>query len=102
VNALWVDAAGYVIIALMISFIPGRLNGQRQTGKPRTHPGADIRGQPIGAAVAGVLADRIGVPAALIVMILDAAASAAYAWSSALRHTDVAGLAQLRDDAEQV
>ncbi len=57
-------------------------------------------GQPVGAAIGGLLAERFGVQAALLLMTVWVATSAAYTWSSPLRRTDAAAVARMRADAE--
>lgn len=57
-------------------------------------------GLPIGAAIGGVIAELTSIRVSFLVMALGAAASASYAWSSALRTVDADAIARLKDDAD--
>jgi pheromone shutdown protein TraB len=59
-------------------------------------------GQPIGAAIGGVIAEITSIRVSFLVMALGAAASAIYAWSSALRTVDADAIARLKNDADHV
>ena len=57
-------------------------------------------GQPIGAALGGIIADMTSIRVSFLIMGFGAAASTVYAWSSALRTIDADGLARLKEDAD--
>lgn len=98
--AAWGVASTLVIangITLRQQLTPDRLQGRVNVTARMIAAG----GMPIGAAVGGFLADQINIQAALVLMTLCVAASAAYAWSSPLRRTDAAAITRMREEAEQ-
>lgn len=99
--AAWGVASTLVItngIALRQQLTPDRLQGRvNVTARMIAYGGA-----PVGAAVGGVLADRLGIQAALLIMTTVMAATTAYAWSTPLRRIDSAAVSRLRAEAEQV
>lgn len=83
-------------IALRQQLTPDRLQGRVNVTARMIAWG----GQPIGAAIGGVLADHAGVRLTYLVMALGATASTLYLWATPLRRINVASITRLRQDAE--
>lgn len=83
-------------IALRQQLTPDRLQGRVNVTACMIAAG----GLPIGAAIGGVIAEFTSIRVSFLVMALGAAASASYAWSSALRTVDADAIAHRKDDAD--
>lgn len=84
-------------ITLRQQLTPDRLQGRVNV----TVRMINYSGTPLGAAVGGVLADQLGVRAALLIMSVLLVATAGYAWSSRLRRIDRATITRMQEEAEQ-
>ncbi len=84
-------------ITLRQQLTPDRLQGRVNVTARMIAAG----GVPLGAAIAGVLADQLDVRAALLVMMTVLVGAAVYAWSSSLRRVDRTTIARMQDEAEQ-
>lgn len=84
-------------IALRQQLTPDRLQGRVNVTARMIAAG----GLPLGAAIGGVIAEYTSIRVSFLIMAFGVAASAGYAWSSALRTVDTAAIARLKDDADQ-